>query len=394
MTGIKFFFNRYLLWIGFLFYLLFAFFIKNPLQDVHLFESAGFYLTQKIDIYFIDQTHGTYPFFPFLIFPYALAHLVVLRFPILAFSFLIKLIFIPTIFALGILIEKISLLQGITKKTALKRKILFCLNPVVFFTVVYHGQADVLLLFFYFLSFYLLLNDKGYLKIVSSGISFGLSVLTKTWSIVFFPLFLLKIRSLKLLLLHLISASSSIFIICYIYTRFVNSSFRQVLNAVLGHPAVFGQHSGSPSFWGIAAVLNLTHQITKNSNIQVFTLHFSTLSTFILAGVFLLLYLIIFFKKTNFLRASLILVLGFYVITPSWGTQYTFWILPFLFLENIVYGFAYSLIATPYLFLSYLSAITPGEIYMNLSRIFSLFPWIFSLAVFCQLIKNVIQNKK
>ena len=386
MASCKFFFNRYLLWAGFIFYLLFAFFIKNPMPDVHLFESAGFYLTQKNSIYFIDQTHGTYPFFPFLIFPYALFHLVVKRYPILPFSFLVKLILIPTIFALGILIEKLSILQGLKKNSAFQRKILFCLNPVVFFSIVYHGQADILLLFFFLLSFYF------FEKTLLSGIFYGLSILTKTWSVIFWPLFFLKIKTFNSKIIHFLSTIIPIFVVCFIYTRLVGSSFRQVASAVFGHPAVFGQHSGTPSFWGIAAILNVFFQVTKNTDIKYFIQHFSSFSTFILAIVFLLLYLIIFIKKISFHKSSLILILGFYILTPSWGIQYSLWVLPFLFMENLVYGLVYSFIASPYLIFSYLPVIN-SEVDMNLSKLFSLLPWLFSLVIFYQLIKNVIQNK-
>ena len=376
MTGIKFFFNRYLLWIVFLFYLLFSFFIKNPLQDVHLFESVGFYLTRKIDIYFIDQTHGTYPFFPFLIFPYALAHLIVERWPILPFSFLVKLILIPTIFALGILIEKISILQGLNKKSALQRKVLFCLNPVVFFTVVYHGQADIVLLFFFLLSFYLFKNT------ILSGIFYGVSILTKTWSVIFWPLLLLKFKNPKQFLAHLASTFLVIFFVCFIYTRYLGSSFTRVFEAVTGHPG------GSAGYWGYTALLFLFAQTLNNVNlanlIQILFEH----SILILLISFFLTYSIIILKKPSFLTSALLLVLVFYLATPSWGIQHSLWALPFLFLWSTKAGFSYSSIVTPYLFFGYLSFLNLPFDVTNLSRAFSLIPWAFSIKTFYEIIKN------
>ncbi len=362
--------------------MVFAFLIKNPLQDVHLFESAGFFLTKKIDIYFIDQTHGTYPFFPFLIFPYALAHLITNKWPTLPFSFLIKLILIPTIYALGGLIESVSQRQGVSKKEAQKRKILFILNPVVFFTVVFHGQADILLVFFFLLSLHLLQNIKKLASTISSGAFYGLSILTKTWSIIFWPLFIIKFKNLKKFFIHFAATVLPIFLICYAYTRYVGSSFRQVLSAVFGHPG------GSVGYWGYSAAINLVSALFKYPQLRHFNQLIFGYSSQILMAVFFFAYLIVVFQRLNFLKSALLIVLMFNIFTPSWGIQHSLWALPFLFLWKTKSGLYYSLLATPYLFFAYLSVSRFSIDLTDLSRLFSLIPWAYSIKIFYETFKT------
>lgn len=93
--------NRYfssLVLLLFIFHLVTAFALGGEVADVKLFASAGYALLHQIDIYLLDSSHGTYPFLPFTIYPYALFWYISSRFSWLTFSFLTKTLLIPVLF--------------------------------------------------------------------------------------------------------------------------------------------------------------------------------------------------------------------------------------------------------------------------------------------------------
>jgi hypothetical protein len=137
----------------FIFHLLTALVLTTEVKDVALFASAGYMLAHKLDIYLLDASHGTYPFWPFTIYPYALFWWLTTKIPFLTFSFWVKCLLIPIMFLTGKLIAKITQQP--------QSQLLLVTNPLLFLTITYHGQADILLIYFFLLSVWFLVQPTG-----------------------------------------------------------------------------------------------------------------------------------------------------------------------------------------------------------------------------------------
>jgi len=210
-----------------LFHFITAFALGGEVGDVRLFASAGYAFYNKVDIYWVDQTHGTYPFFPFMIYPYALFWYLSDKLPFVTFSFFVKLLLIPIIFLTSSLIAKILRQKGLTKHKSRLVQLLFLTNPIVFLTITFHGQADILLIFFFIWSIYLL--KECFL----SGILMVLSVLTKTWSIIFLPLVIFRIKSFQKLIIYLSTFILTLFAFVFLYKSFVFTSITRIFCGTL-----------------------------------------------------------------------------------------------------------------------------------------------------------------
>lgn len=333
------------------FYLLYALFLGGEINDVRLFGSAGYHLRKGIDLYFIDQSHGTYPHFPFLAFYYALANLISEMFPFFTFSFLVKAITIPTAFLVSRFLA--------TKEERLS----FLLHPAFFGPIVIHGQADILLIFFLF--FALISFQK---KPVLSGVSYGLSLLVKTWSLFFLP-FVVSTLKLKQRPVFLLALISTVFLDVFVYTRLLHSSFRTVFGAAFGHP-------GSPiGSWGLSFILSL------------FSIPIGpTLAKYWLIIVLVCANLVAWRKKLSVMVGIELIILCYAVLTLGWGIQYTVWLIPFAYYnKNGNWAERFGLLAIPYLMLSYFSAASGSSI--EIIKIFGLLPWAYCILLLYQKLK-------
>ena len=271
---------------------------KKEAGDVRLFGAAGWWLRQKGDFYYIDQTHGQYPFFPFLIFFHAVFNFFSEITPLFTFSFYLKLFcLLPSLYFLSWQIkDKIARLQLLT-------------HPLTFMAVIFHGQIDVVLLAFLIASMLFLIKKSSTGKIGWAGILYALSILSKTWSVVFFPV-ICKIlqRPFKIVKFSLMTLLT-VFLDVFFYTRLVGSSFRQVFQAVISA-------GGTSGIWGISFIF----PFVKINPLLFFTV------------LFIFLQIIILRKEQSIWQTCLLTVLGILLIIPKWGIQYLFWLLPFLFL--------------------------------------------------------------
>ena len=356
-----------------LFHFITAFALGGEINDVRLFASAGYALIHKIDIYWVDQTHGTYPFLPFTIYPYALFWYLTTKLPFLTFSFFVKLLLIPIIFFTSCLIAKILRQKGLAKYKSQMIQLGFLANPIVFLTITFHGQADILLIFFFIWSLYL--SKKCFL----SGFLMAFSVLTKTWSVIFLPLVILRIKSFRKIIIYLSAFFLAVLVFASLYKRLVFTSFTRMFSAAIMRP------SGSAGYWGITAFLNVLG-LQKASS-------FYSDSRLCFLGFGLLAGLAIFYKKKwDVFRGVLLFTLIIYVFTAGWGLQHSLWLIPFGLLNKKFKETAvYTLLTVPYLFLSYL-VIAGGWENNTLNKIIvilGLFPWGYC----CYWLRNLVVEK-
>jgi len=347
-SSFKLFINLYfkqIRWLLFFFHLSTAFFLGGEVADVKLFATAGYALAHKIDIYWLDPQGGTYSFFPLMIFPYSLFWYISDRLPILTFSFLVKLLLIPVMF-----------LTSRFFKSRIHR-LLFLTNPVIFLTVTLHGQADLALIFFFILSIYYLE------KPAKAGIFMAISIMIKTWSVMFLPLVFFKLKSFR----FWISFGISFLIIGFLYKFFVFSSWQRILTALIVHP------SGSAGYWGITALLKLVWP----STVQFYSINrFWPLLASLVFG-----WWIAWKKKLTIFPAALLLILLTYVTTAGWGLQYSSWIIPFgILAQDFKKTNLYTLLSLPYLCIAYLGIAANAQVSPNNLVIFLSLPaWLFSI---------------
>jgi hypothetical protein len=300
----------------FLLFIAMAALLGREVGDVRLFSSAGRYLRKRIDFYWIDKDHMQYPFFPFLIFYHSLANWIVESTGLFTFSFYLKLLMFVALFAISLFIKQYNLTKNKKdKKQARLAQLKFLLSPITYFTVVFHGQTDILLLAFLVYSLYFLFSQKDSLKNLFLGsILFAASIATKTWSVLLLPLTSLKLKKIyKMAVLNSVIIVFLLFII-YLYTRIVFGSSFEVVTNSLSSPG------GPVGIWGLSFIFNRWQNFIKANNLYIFT------------GLFALGQLLIINLKRNIWEKMFLTILLIYLIIPNWGIQYLMWVQPFLFI--------------------------------------------------------------
>lgn len=318
------------------------FFIKNEVGDVFLFSKAGHYLRLKLDFYEFDITHSQYPFFPFLIYFYALGNFLAENISNFTFSFYHKLlILLPCVYFLSYQIKRHPSSLPVELRRVIQLK--FLASPLTYSIILFHGQTDVVLLLFFFLGAnFLLRKDKSYTNLLTGTFFFACSVLAKTWSIVFFPVIvkfqrnIVKTVTLIIVTLLLLAADLYLYSVTVYYTKLSNI-----------WPALI-KPGGPVSIWGFTFILSPLPSV-----ISWVTSH----NLFLFAPMLSLCIILILKKNFSFWQSCFLLILGIYLVIPNWGIQYLFWVWPFIFMIYVSLKqrdiLIFNLISTIYLFMNY-----------------------------------------
>jgi len=269
--------------------------------DLSSYKKVGQLIIQKNNIY--PQTAKIhYPYLPFYLYLEGLA--AYLQKYNINDIFFLK--FINLLFDLGI-IYLIYLLDKKNQKTAL----LYALNPISIFIFFFHGQFDVIPLFFILLTLYLIKKKKEFLAIIS----YSFAILIKTWPILFvIPLVKRVKNKINLLFLFFFPLISVL-----IYSLIFKANIVEVIKIPLTYRSLF-------NFWGFGKLINLLFFPNKPQ------------PPIFLQKSFLILFLFGFFlystkiKYQNLLPSFLNLFIFFYVFTFGFSIQYLSWFIPFLFL--------------------------------------------------------------
>jgi len=349
-------FFKGILFCIFIFQVLTIFLIQFQVGDVMLFSDAGYYFRNGVDYYWIDSDHTQYPFFPFLIFFHAVANKLTYIFPAVNFVQVLKIGLLIPLYLIARFIYKNSKLELIEKR---RRVYSFLLNPVTYSVVLFHGQIDVILIAFLIYAVQAMVTAKSYLKVIVSGLLFAASVATKTWSVIFLPLYL-KFFGFRKTFVVGITTLLFLFVDVFIYTRMVfGSAFRVVLPAIL-------KPGGPVGIWGISLMLKPWSEYLSAHNL------------FIFGGLLSIGLLVVFFNRFKFWVSACLLVLWVYLIIPNWGIQYLFWVIPFSYLikrDRKWVGF--ELLAGVYVFFNYLNVISPNMIPSSLTLGTGLLVWLY-----------------
>jgi len=283
--------------------LLIAAFFKKEVGDVALFSGAGWHLRHKIDFYWVDANHTQYPFFPFLIFLHAGLNLLSEILVIFSFSFYLKIILSGCLLLISHFFIKKKIWQ-----------LRFLTSPLIFASIYYHGQIDIILLLFLIAAIQFIQKKQSWGSVIKSSFLFAASIAAKTWSILLLPQIVLKIKSWPKKIAYLASIGLLLLVNIKFYTSIVfGSSLRTVL-AALNSPG------GPMTIWGVSLFLKPIWTLIQNYRLLIFIL------------VFGLLQLLILLKKKDLNQIALLTIISFYLATPNWGVQYLLWQLPFIFI--------------------------------------------------------------
>ncbi len=354
--------------------------LNKQVGDVGLFSSAGYYLRQKIDFYWIDSDHGQYPFFPFLIFFHAFGDYLANTLSLFTFSFFLKLLLLlPSLYYISFVIEKAN--SKLSREKGKLAQVQFLTCPLTTLIVFFHGQIDVILIAFYMLAVNKLTSlsqIKSVNTIIKSGIFYALSIASKTWSILLAPLLLGHIQSwLKRILF--ISISVIVLVVdIYIYTHFVTwSSFEMVIPALT-------KAGGPVGIWGLSYVATHFYPslLPLILNYKIVLIGFAVL----IASV------IVIGKRFSLFTQTLFVLLCLHIVVPNWGVQYLFWTLPFMYLTNQWFTkkifAAYLSIASIYALLNYINIAYNNSVIPNqYIEFLGVMLWIYIISLTISILK-------
>ncbi|MBP9819930.1 hypothetical protein KBC79_04290 [Candidatus Woesebacteria bacterium] len=284
----------------------------TEIGDVKLFAGAGWYFRHATDFYFIDAEHTQYPFFPFLIFLYAVLNPIQELFPFLTFSFFLK-----GVLSIILLVISWFILKKPTHSSQQRRSIVLQLlaHPVTTAVIFLHGQVDAFLVMFVVAAAYTTTVTQQKTSLLIRIALFTASIASKTWSVLLLPFFVLNEKLWWQRVSFVALVAFGLLANVFAYTRLVDgSSVRTVLPAVT-------QAGGPIGEWGITLVLNAPEFWQKNG----------TIILIIGAVIFTILVRRI---KRPIWESLLLLVLLIQSILPRWGIQYLFWSIPFWYLSE------------------------------------------------------------
>jgi len=306
---------------------------------------------------------------------------------------LIKIIPIICDAIISVIIYKIFLNTNLGRKKAITASLLYALNPISIIITSIHGNFISIPLVFLVISAYILHRKKKY-SIIYSSLILGVAIMSKVWPVLFLPVLVQKIKTLKNKLVYvLLSAVPFIISILPLYLK--NRDI--VIKRFLKYESIPGWYG----FTGIGRIWN--SELLKSFS------HFYVINgMWVLGSVVILLYLIKTYKMDLF-RGFCLICLAFLFFTKGFGPQYLVWILPFAIITRDRMLYPFTLLVTiifiieygfrPFLggfgaFVSMNSPILTMEEFIRdnkLTNILRLPLWIF---IGIWLVKMIMQNKK
>lgn len=288
---------------------------------------------------------------PFILYP--MSRLVDLSFALnIPYHGLIKIPAIICDAAIAVMIYKIFLNMGFGGKKAALSSLLYALNPVSIIITAVHGNYVSLTLFFLFAAAYLLYFNRGTSGTVYSALAFGVAIASKTWPLLFLPLFLQNIKSRgKKALFLLLCVSAVLILLLPLYL----ADKKVFANAFLNYRGIIG-------WWGFTGIF----QIWPSEFSYFFLAFYRNYGIFILGAALLSLYL---FKTREMdmfdgfvpaILVSLFFMAGF-------GPQYLAWILPFLIVARNKMFYPFTVLAFALFIMEYALKSYDGSLYTYMS---------------------------
>jgi len=317
--------------------------------DLISYLKVGELISKKINIY-PEVAKNHYPYFPLYLYlqmiPFIIKKFIVFIDPILFFK-------IVNIFFDLLNLYLVYLISNKNVNNAL----IYGLNPITILISCFHGQFDVIVIFFLLLSLYLFIkkNDE-----ILALLSFSLAITLKHWPIIFIFPVIKKIKNKKYL--SLIPILPIMFTI--IYLLIFKSKIFDILYPIISYRSLF-------SGWGFGKLIYLLFYSRFDQPPiylqKIFLIFFSC---------FLLLYSW-FLREKNLIMYFLKILVFFYCFTFGFSIQYLSWFVPFLIILKPKFFKIIIANTTIYLFINYFSWYNKNiSISNNVQIFFSLFLWL------------------
>jgi len=246
--------------------------------------------------------------------------------------------------ALAVLIFQSTRQLGQSMSQALVRSLLYGLSPIAILVSAYHGQFDAETIFLLALSWYIWhFGDMSATRLFLSALLLGFAVLNKTWPLLFLPVVLLRLESLKQRTTYtLITLAVPVF-----FTMLYVAIFPQDLYPMLNRALT---HAGVPGWWGGGAIINLFFHITGlGEGLLAGLVKYGRWLVFAGSG-----YVYWVTRRESGLGALATLLVVLNVLTSGFGLQWTLWVVPFALLADDLRGLnLYTLGALFYMLPSY-----------------------------------------
>lgn len=306
--------------------------------DIQSFEIVGNTVLANKDVYSTLETQGRYPYLPFQMYWSAFCIIIAKKTDI-PFAVFVKT---APVIADAVIAASIYILsaRNYNKIIAGNRSLLFAVNPISILVSAYHGQFDSIPIALVLFSI-LFMN-----KPVKSGLFFGLSILTKSWPVLFLPTLLKNSASIKnrIIFLGVVGAIPAAGLIVYILI--FNSTLLNILKIALTYNHGIG-------VWGYGYFIKLFSTMTNQSEVFKWFIQNSRFITLAILGIIWLRV-----ESLQSIPKSLFtILLAFTTFTHAFSIQYLSWIIPFALLADIKNNdrwiLRYTISAFCYMFLAY-----------------------------------------
>ena len=294
------------------------------------------------------------------------------------FDFVIKLPIIAVDMAMAKTIETIVLTKTKDQRTAREAMMLYLFNPMTIILSSFWGMFDAIPAFLVLLSM-IFLNRKQYLK---SSLALGVGIAFKgAYPALLLPLFLYTIIKTEGKGKTLAYLASSMLVPAIVSMPFVVADATSYVNMIITHN-VQGQLSNLTYWLVIHSVFYQNQGIVSAISLVTFIMAFPTLYAYVLRKADLKL----------ITRTMILVILAFYLTSPTVNEQYIMWLLPPMIIYAATkkqrmkaYMYALTIIATVYAI-----ANTGTAFFLPISSQLGQYQHLWPLMVICSLAFPVV----
>jgi len=293
------------------------------LNDQKIFEIATEYFSDSKDLYASDIEQTETPFRTQLIrnYPYGpLPTWIFAGLTMIGELVWVKFAVLLRLLHIGIDLLLTFLIFVTATRWKLDAKLLgwlYALNPLTIIITSYHGQLDVLTIFFAFLAAYVLLFSKHKQKHISAGILLGVSIAIKMFTVLLWPWFIARLKGWKERVLFTVLAGLP-FVLSFLTVLTPENAGRAIRQVLL--------YGGAGAESGIILTLKMLGMERMASLYHIAGKYILLLA---IAAAFILLW-----RRISLLDGMTLSFLIAMVISPTMGVQYFVWFLPFYLLSG------------------------------------------------------------
>lgn len=332
----------------------------------------------------LKQRNGGYPYLPLQMYWSAIAVTISSKFSI-PFPVVAKTLPVLGDALISVFIYLI-LSRNFDKKIGSIGSLLFALNPIPIFVSAFHGQFDSIPIVLVLISIYYIIRP------IPAGLLFGLSILAKSWPVLFLPSLLEQQGKNKNILTFAMSTALIPSVAILFYILLFESSLPNVIKTAISYNHGIG-------VWGYSYLFRIITQIYDQNNLYGW---FIQNARFITLGILIVVWLKFAYNQ-SLPKSLFVITLAFLSFTHAFSIQYLSWLIPFAILDNRIdkWLFRYTIAAFAYMFMAYhtlildmkITNIMPWKTADHLIILTGIPVWLVSIGWFFQTIRSWKRNE-